>query len=95
MSGGNPKATTWDFLFVWFFFIIIIIINFYYLHIFFYYYYYYILISTHNYMNCNKSAQFYPATTILGHTLVTLCNKGHYEGAQVHLVFLTGAQQAH
>jgi len=50
---------------------------------------------THNYMNCYKSAQVHPATTMLGHTLVTLRNKGRYEGAQIHPVFRTGAQQAH
>ena len=49
---------------------------------------------THNYMNCNKSAEVHPAKTMLGHTLVTLRSKGHYEGAQVHPVFLTGAQRA-
>ena len=37
-------------------------------------------------MNCSKSAQVHPVTTILGHTLVMLHNKGHYEGAQVHPV---------
>ena len=44
-------------------------------------------------MNCKKSVQIHPATTILGHTLVTLRNNGRYEGAQVHPAFLTGAQR--
>ena len=80
-------------------FCIIIYFIFYYLFIYFFIIIYCIiylfLYHTHNYMNCYESPQVHPATTILGHTLVTLRNKGRYERALVHPVFRTGAQQAH
>ena len=88
-----PKATTWDF----FQFILFLII---YIYVFFTTIIYCILIIylflfyTHNYMNCYKSAQVCPATTMLGHTLVMLRIKGRYEGAQIHPVFRTWAQWA-
>ena len=56
---------------------------------------YLFLFHTHNYMNCYESAQVCPATTILGYTLVTLCNMSRYKGAQIHPVFCTGAQRVH
>ena len=55
---------------------------------------YLFLFHTHNYINCYESAQVHPATAVLEHTLVTLRNKGRYEGAQIHPVFRTGAQRA-